>query len=81
MKQCHISYTIYFFYYVFWTYQSWLGVFLDRKILGKKWYKEASKGIWLGAIAMVAYGSSVSSGVSKKKVKWKEIKRNTKSDA
>ncbi len=69
------------FYYVFWTYQSWLGVFLDRKILGKKWYKEAAKGIWLGAIAMVAYGSSVSSGVSKKKVKWKEIKRNTKNDA
>ena len=65
------------FYYVFWTYQSWLGVFLDREILGPTWYKEAKKGIWLGAFAMFAYGSSVSKGVAKKNVKWKEIKRNT----
>lgn len=64
------------FYYAFWTYQSWLGVFLDRKILGPTWYKQAKKGIWLGAFAMFAYGSSVNKGVSSKTVKWKEIKRN-----
>ena len=64
------------FYYVAWTYQSWLGVYLDRKILGKGWYKDASKGIWLGAFAMVAYGQSVSKGSRQKKVAWKEIKRN-----
>ena len=64
------------FYYVAWTYQSWLGVYLDRKILGKGWYKAASKGIWLGAFAMIAYGQSVSKGSRQKKVAWKEIKRN-----
>lgn len=64
------------FFYVVWTYQSWLGVYLDRKILGKDWYKEAKKGIWLGAFAMMAYGSSVSKGTSRKKVKWASIKRN-----
>lgn len=69
-----------FAYYALWTYQSWLGVYLDRDILGKDWYKEAKKGIWLGAFAMVAYGSSVSKGTRKKKVAWKEIKRNAKKD-
>lgn len=66
------------FYYVLWTYQSWLGVYLDRDILDKDWYKQAKKGIWLGAIAMIVYGSSVSSGTRKKRVAWKEIKRNKK---
>ncbi len=64
-------------FYILWTYQSWLGVYLDRKILGKNWYKEAKKGIWLGAFAMMAYGGSVSKGTSQKKVKWASIKRNT----
>lgn len=66
------------FYYVLWTYQSWLGVYLDRAILDKDWYKQAKKGIWLGAFAMIVYGSSVSSGTRKKKVVWKQIKRNKK---
>ena len=44
----------------------------------KDWYKQAKKGIWLGAFAMIVYGSSVSSGTRKKKVVWKQIKRNKK---
>lgn len=63
-------------FYILWTYQSWLGVYLDRKILGKNWYKDARKGIWLGAFAMIVYGFSVTDGTSKKKVKWASIKRN-----
>ena len=50
--------------------------YLDRKILGKNWYKDARKGIWLGAFAMIVYGFSVTDGTSKKKVKWASIKRN-----
>ena len=53
-----------------------IGVYLDRKILGKNWYKDARKGIWLGAFAMIVYGFSVTDGTSKKKVKWASIKRN-----
>lgn len=64
------------FYYAVWTYQSWIGVYLDREYLGRDWYKQAKKGIWLGAFVMLSYGASVSQGTSKKKVAWKQIKRN-----
>lgn len=64
------------FYYILWTYQCFIAVYLDRKYLGKNWYKDAKKGIWLSAFTMMAYSSSVSNGATKKEVKWKSLKRN-----
>lgn len=64
------------FYYIVWTYQCFMAVYLDREYLGKSWYKDAKKGIWLSAFTMVAYGSSVREGSAKKEVTWKSLKRN-----
>lgn len=66
------------FYYIVWTYQCLIAMYLDRKYLGKDWYKESKKGIWLSAFTMIAYGSSVSEGSRKKEVTWKSLKRNKK---
>ena len=65
------------FYYVVWTYQCFISIYLDREYLGKDWYKDAKKGIWLSAFTMLSYGSSVGKGSSKKTVAWKSLKRNT----
>ena len=67
-------------FYILWTYQSFLGVYLDRKILGKNWWKDSWKGVIFGAFLMATYSISITSGVSKKKVRWVAIKRNSPSD-
>jgi cellulose synthase/poly-beta-1,6-N-acetylglucosamine synthase-like glycosyltransferase len=68
------------FYYFFFTLQSAIAVSKDKDVLGPDYKKNARKGIWLGAVAMFAYMGSVNSGVAKKKVAWKELKRNAPSD-
>ena len=65
-------------FYLLWTYQSFLGVYLDRGVLGKTWWKDSWKGVIFGAFLMMAYSMSVSSGTAKKKVGWAAIKRNSK---
>lgn len=65
------------FYYLVWTYQCFIAMYLDREYLGKNWYKDAKKGIWFSAFTMMAYGGSVSKGTIKKNVGWKSLKRNT----
>ena len=63
-------------FYFLWTYQSFIGVYLDRKVWGKTWWKDSWKGVIFGAFLMMAYSMSVSSGTAKKKVGWAAIKRN-----
>lgn len=65
------------FYYVVWTYQCFIAIYLDREYLGKDWYRDAKKGIWLSAFTMMAYSKSVGEGSGKKEVTWKSLKRNT----
>lgn len=67
------------FYYLVWTYQCFMAIYLDKEYLGKSWYKDAKKGIWLSAFTMMAYGSSVGKGSAKKEVTWKSLKRNKNS--
>lgn len=64
------------FYYLLWTYQCFIAIYLDRDILGKDWYKDAKLGIWFSAFTMMAYSSSVSTGSRKKSIAWKSLKRN-----
>lgn len=64
------------FYYFFFTLQSAIAVSKDKDVLGPDYKKNARKGVWLGAVAMFAYMGSINSGVTKKKVAWKELKRN-----
>ena len=65
-------------FYVLWTYQSWLALYLDRKILGKGWFKKAWVGIFFGAFVLLFWSLSISKGAAKKNVSWQAIKRNKK---
>ena len=64
------------FFYLLWTYQSFAGVFFDRKVLGKHWFKDSYKGVFFGLFLMAIYSMSLSSGATKKSVGWAAIKRN-----